>query len=487
MKPFEAPLNDILFSLDHVAGAARIPGWDGELAAEIIGHFALFAENRIAPLDMIGDRQGCRLIDGRVRMPDGFKEAYHAYVEQGWPGLTAPETFGGQAVNIAIHAGVSEIFTGACHSLQMVTGLVPGAIRTLLRFGTPDQQQRLVPPLANGEWLATMCLSEPAAGSDLSRIRTKAERSGDDWRISGEKIFISGGDQDLSDGILHLVLARSSDGGTKGLSLFACPDDKTAITVARIEDKLGLHASPTCQLLFDGAKAELLGEEGQGLTAMFTLMNHARLDVALQGVAHAARARDIAHAYAAERVQGRDARGEPTTLDQHADVKRMLTEIRKLEVTGRAMAHIALVEMAAGGDPDLVDFLTPVAKVACSEGGIEAADLGIQVLGGYGFLRDYRLEQTWRDARITAIYEGANGIHALTLATRLLRHNNGAAADAFERWLDKEGRADIVESWRRRRVEVAAMVDPGGAAAVFMQQTIDACRQTVAGKIGLVE
>lgn len=483
MKPFKAPVDDILFSLKQVAGAQRIPGWDTGLAAEIIGHFADFAENEIAPLDEIGDRQGCRLIDGRVHMPDGFKEVYSAYVEQGWPGLTAPEAFGGQGVNVAIHAGVSEIFTSACHSLQMVTGLVPGAIRTLLRFGTPDQQRRLIPPLAAGEWLATMCLSEPGAGSDLSRIRTKAERVGDHWRINGEKIFISGGDQDLSEGIFHLVLARTSDDGTKGLSLFACRDDEAAIKVARIEEKLGLHASPTCQLIFDGASAERLGEEGEGLAAMFTLMNHARLDVALQGVAHAARARDIASAYAAERVQGRDDEGQPVTLDQHADIQRMLTEIRDLEVTGRAMAHMALVEMASDGDPDLVDFLTPVIKVACTEGGIRAADLGIQILGGYGYLREYRLEQTFRDARITAIYEGANGIHALTLATRLLRHKNGVAADAFERWLAAEGQTDLLERWRRLRMEVAAMPSPGEAASSFMQQTIDVCRQAVAARI----
>jgi alkylation response protein AidB-like acyl-CoA dehydrogenase len=487
MKPFKAPVEDILYSLEHVADARRIPDWNSELATEIIRHFAAFAENEIAPLDEIGDRQGCRLTDGRVRMPDGFKEVYCAYVDQGWPGLTAPVAFGGQGINVAVHAGVSEIFTGACHSLQMVTGLVPGAIRTLLHFGTDDQQRRLIPPLASGEWLATMCLTESGAGSDLSRIRTKAERYGDHWRISGEKIFISGGDQDLSVGILHLVLARTGEDGTKGLSLFACQDDKTRIQVARIEDKLGLHASPTCQLVFDDAEAELLGGEGQGLLAMFTLMNHARLDVALQGVAHAARAHDIASAYAAERIQGRDAQGQPVTLDHHADIRRMLTEIRELAMTSRAMAHTALVEMAAGGDPDLVDFLTPVVKVGCTEAGIRAADLGIQVLGGYGYLKEYRLEQTWRDARITAIYEGANGIHALTLASRLLRHKNGAAANAFERWLDAEDQTKILEGWRRKRTDLAIMSDPNEAAMAFMQQTIDAYRQAVAGGLRSID
>ncbi len=481
MKPFEAPLGDILFSLDHVAQASDLPDWDADLAGEIGAHFAAFAQGEIAPLDEPGDMQGCRLENGRVLMPDGFDTAYAAYSEQGWPSLTAPEEFGGQGLGALMLAITSEVFSGANHSLQMVTGLVPGAVRTLLRFGTPDQKARYIPPLASGETLATMCLTEPEAGSDLSRVRCKATPEGSGWTISGEKIFISGGDQNMSDRILHLVLARTSDDGVKGLSLFLCPctradGSRNSVVVTRIEEKMGLHASPTCQLAFDGAEAELIGAEGQGLMAMFTMMNHARLDVALQGVAHAARSYDIACAYAAERVQGRGPDGSAVTLDQHADVRRMLDQIDWLAVSGRSLAHLAFVTMESETAPDLVDFLTPVAKVYCTEAGIKAAELGMQVLGGYGYLREYRLEQTYRDARITSIYEGANGIHARMLATRLAP---GPAGDAFAGFVAQEsarwGGAEIsraLDTWQSARAQLA---DQDGAAQAhgFMQTTID--------------
>ncbi|MCA8881404.1 MAG: acyl-CoA dehydrogenase family protein [Rhodobacteraceae bacterium] len=435
MIPFTAPVDDILFSLEHVAGAHRLPDWDGALSAEIVRHFASFAEGVIAPLDEPGDVQGCRLEAGRVRMPDGFAVAYAAYAEQGWPGLSLPEAQGGQGMSGPVLGAVSEIFTGACHALQMVTSLAPGAARTILAFGTADQQARFLPLFASGEWLATMCLTEPGAGSDLGAIRTRATPDGDLWRIDGEKIFISGGDQDMSEGILHLVLARTGDGaGTRGLSLFLCPSEidgaRNGVSVARIEEKLGLHASPTCQMVFDGARAEMIGAPGEGLKAMFTMMNHARLDVALQGVAHAARAAQIARAYAADRRQGQGPDGNPAMLADHPDVQRMLDEQDMLAIGARAMCHLALVALESGEDRALVDFLTPLCKIYATEAGIRSADLGIQVLGGYGYLREYRVEQVWRDARITAIYEGTNGIHALTLATRMLA-KGGAPAQAF--------------------------------------------------------
>ena len=474
MKPFAAPLDDILFTLTHVAGADSTPDWDADMAREIGAHFAAFAEGEIAPLDEPGDRQGCRLENGRVRMPDGFAGVYRAYAEQGWPGLTAPEDHGGQGMGALMLAITSEIFSGANHSLQMVTGLVPGAVRVLTRFGTEDQQARHVPGLASGETLATMCLTEPGAGSDLARIRCRAVQAGDGWQISGEKIFISGGDQDMSARILHLVLARTSDNGVKGLSLFLCPctradGTRNAVTVTRIEEKMGLHASPTCQLAFDGAEAELIGAEGQGLAAMFTMMNHARADVALQGVAHATRAHDVASAYAAERQQGRKADGSPATLSDHADVQRILTEIDALAMGGRAICHLACVAMERGDAPDLVEFLTPVAKVACTEGGMRAAELGVQVLGGYGYLSEYRLEQTYRDARITAIYEGANGIHERMLATRLLGAGPGEAYAAF---LAGEDTGGLGALWARARQALLAGDDPSPHAHDFMALTI---------------
>ena len=466
MKPFAAPVDDILFSLNHVAGATRLPDWDQEFTSEIARHFAAFAEGEIASLDEAGDQQGCRLEKGRVHMPDGFSALYRSFAEQGWQGLTAPETYGGQALGDVMLAITTEIFTGANHSLQMVTGLVPGAIRTLLNFGTDDQKSRFLPPLVSGDMLATMCLTESNAGSDLSQIRCKAIKSEDGWQIEGEKIFISGGDQDISDHILHLVLARTSDDGVKGLSLFLCPctlsnGERNTISVTRIEEKMGLHASPTCQLAFDNAQAELIGTQGQGLVAMFTMMNHARADVALQGVAHAARAYDIASSYAVDRVQGKGPDGSSVTLDQHADVRRMVDEIDAMAVGGRAIAHIASVTMEQGDSPDLVEFLTPLAKVYCTDAGIRSAELAMQVLGGYGYLQEYRLEQTYRDARITAIYEGANGIHERMIATRLLK---GRAADAFDAYVSAQAitplAKDIVEKWKQARRDLLAKKDP---------------------------
>ena len=239
MKPFKAPLDDILFSLTHVAGAEALPGWDRDLCGEIGGHFAALAEEVVAPLNAPGDVQGCRLKDGRVVLPDGFAEAYRDYAEAGWPGLSAPEEFGGQGLGAVVHAVTSEIFSGANHALQMVTGLVPGAIRILMAHGSADQKSRYIPAMASGEMLATMCLTEPGAGSDLARIRTAASQTNEGWRIEGEKIFISGGDQNLTDRILHLVLARTSAEGTRGLSLFLCPShrgdgSRNSVSVARI-------------------------------------------------------------------------------------------------------------------------------------------------------------------------------------------------------------------------------------------------------------
>ncbi|WP_373049992.1 acyl-CoA dehydrogenase family protein [Thalassovita aquimarina] len=474
MKPFAAPVDDILFTLEKV-GADALPDWDGDLIREITQHFASFAESEIAPTDEVGDRQGCRLEDGRVAMPDGFRELYQSYADQGWPSLTVPEEFGGQGMGGIALACTSEIFTGANHALQMVTGLVPGAVRVLLEYGDEAQKAAYIPKLASGDWLSTMCLTEPGAGSDLSRVRTRAVRDGDGWAISGEKIFISGGDQDLSEGIFHLVLARTGEtgSGVKGLSLFAClshlPDDaRNAITVTRIEEKMGLHASPTCQMAFDGARAELIGEEGAGLRAMFTMMNHARIDVALQGVAHASRAHDIAAAYCAARQQGRGPDGQPVTLDQHPDVRNMLAEMRALSLLGRAICHLAVVELEKGDDPALVEFLTPIAKHFCTDAASRAADLGIQCLGGYGYLQEYRIDQVWRDARICRIYEGANGIHALTLATRLLGGNASAAADRFAAFAAANATPEEVALWTRARAALAGSEAPAEQAADFM-------------------
>ncbi len=479
MTPFIAPVDDILFSLNNIAGASELPSWDDELAKEIIKHFALFAEDQIAPLDELGDRQGCRFENGQVRMPDGFVEAYKELAYSGWQSLTAPEVLGGMGQGPLVAAAISEIFSGANHSMQMICNLVPGAISTLLRFGTNAQQQEWIPRLAEGQTLSTMCLTEPNAGSDLSRIRTKAERLKGKWLLTGEKIFISGGDQDMSQDILHFVLARTGEyqTGTKGLSLFLCSktEAQKTIRISRIEEKLGLHASPTCHMIFDGAPAQLIGEEGAGLKAMFTVMNHARIDVALQGVAHAARAHAISLAYAIDRQQGRKSDGADAALCDHADVRRMLDDQRCMALGARAMAHITLVELEKALRPELVDFLTPICKFFCTEAGIKSADLGIQILGGYGYLTEYRISQTWRDARITSIYEGANGIHYLTLATRGLNAHEGRGADAFDELIMDLSHDDRVtrqlEEWRKHRTVVSKAIDPTELAHDFAQKT----------------
>jgi alkylation response protein AidB-like acyl-CoA dehydrogenase len=493
MIPFAAPLDDILFSLNHVAGASRLPGYDGGLTAEIAAHFAAFAEGEIAPANAPGDGEGARLLDGRVTLPEGYKRAFAGFVAQGWPGLTAPEAYGGQGLDGVIGAVVSEIETGASQAFNMLVNLTPGAIRTLMEFANDEQKTCFIPALAEGRWLGTMCLTEPGAGSDLSRVRTRAERVGDGWQITGEKIFISGGDQDLSEGIFHLVLARTgaAEAGVKGLSLFAClshlPDGhRNAVRVTRIEEKMGLHAQPTCQLAFDGAEAELIGAEGAGLAEMFTMMNHARIDVALQGVANAARAGQIARAYAAERVQGRGPDG-PVTIDRHGDVARMLDEIDAAALGGRAMTQLALVTLEAGDDPWLVEFLTPVVKAHCTEVGIRAAETAMQVLGGYGYLEEYGLSQLYRDARIAPIYEGANGIHAMALATRLIRLENGAAFDAFARFVAAEaqtpGLARAFAAWQAARAHLEAGADPGPIATPFLRLTARVLEQAMWARI----
>lgn len=476
MIPFRAPVDDILNSLDIALKGNADADWDRALGREIVTHFAAFAEGVLAPINAGGDSQGVTLHKGRVKMPDGFKNAYDAYANDGWPSLTLPQDFGGQGMSGFALAAISEIFSGANHALQMVTGLVPGAARTLLDFGTDAQKQAWLPRLASGEYISTMCLTEPGAGSDLSRVTTMARQTNTGWRITGEKIFISGGDQDLSQGILHLVLARTGDAasGIRGLSLFLCETrqdaDPQGLTVTRIEEKMGLHASPTCQIAFNNVPAELIGAEGEGLKAMFTMMNHARIDVSLQGVAHAARAHDIAKTYAQDRLQGRDKTTAPTAIINHAPVKQMLDRQRALTLGARLLSHDAMVAIETGNRA-LADFLTPICKVFCTEAGLEAANLGIQVLGGYGYLTEYGVDQTWRDARISLIYEGTNEIHAVGLSGRAIRLADGDLVKSFQAYLAPNVPKDLLESWSAACHKIAATSDPTLMALAFMKAT----------------
>lgn len=496
MTPFKAPLDDIYFILNHVVGADRVEGFDPAFSREISEHFAAFAEGEIAPTDEIGDQVGATLIKGRVKLPEAFQPMFRAYVEQGWTGLMLPEDYGGQGVDGVTGGVVHEVLMGANHAFQMLVSLAVGHNRVFQHFGTEAQRRKYLPLLAEGRFLGTMALTEPGAGSDLGRIRTRAVAEAGGYRITGEKIFISGGDQDLSEGVLHLVLARTGDmeTGVKGLSLFACPSvhadgSRNAVRVTRIEEKMGLHAQPTCQLAFDGADAELVGAEGQGLKAMFELMNHARVDVALQGVAHAARAHDVATRYAAERVQGRDREG-PVSIDQHGDVRRMLDEIDKVAMGARAMTHLTLVTLETGEDAWLVELLTHLIKWYATEEAQRAVETGMQVLGGYGYLREYRLEQTYRDLRIASIYEGASGIHAMGVASRLLRLENGAAMEAFVRFVKSvEGGPRLATSlatWEQARAHLETGVDPGPVATPFIRLTARVLEQALWARMAAV-
>lgn len=426
-------ISDIVFTLDAVGAITGSETWDRSAIESVLVAYKDFIDSAVAPGNAAGDRIGCRIEDGRVRLPDNLVQAYQSYIALGWHLLPLPVEQGGIGAPTAVCCAANEMLTGANHAFEMLVALVPGAIKVIERFGTAAQQAALIPDLVAGTALATMCLTEAGAGSDLGAIRTRGVPDGSGgWTLSGEKIFISGGDQDLSETITHLVLARTGAlaDGTKGLSLFACPSlhpdgTRNTVSLVRIEEKLGLHASPTCQLQFTAAIAQMLGQPGDGLKAMFVMMDHARLDVAMQGVAHAAHAHSVARDYAAQRQQGGKA------IADHDDVSRMLDEMEALTLGARAMGYRAAVCL---DDADLAAFLTPVCKVFCTDMASKIADLGIQVLGGYGYLPEYGMEQIWRDARVTRLYEGTNGVLAMSLVRRLL---GGAAETAFLREIDQ--------------------------------------------------
>lgn len=495
MQDFKSPIDDILWTLGAPAETRRLEEWDAALAREVVQQAARLIDAEIAPLDRIADSQPPQLDGGRVKLAAPFVAAYERYATEGWPGICAPEEYGGQALPHVLGCVTSELLSGSCLGLQTMLSLGQGATRTLLAHGSAEQRAGVIPRLSSGEWLATMCLTEPTAGSDLSQIRTTASPSGDgDWRIDGTKIFISGGDQNLTANIAHLVLARTPDAppGVKGLALFLCPatlpgGERNAVSVLRLEEKMGLHASPTCQLAFEGARAEMLGGPGEGLARMFTMMNATRLDVATQGVGLAQVAAQRSWAYASERRQGRGADSGETVglICAHADVQRMLLSQRALVLGIRALVYRTMVMLETGDAAPLVEFLTPVCKAFATEAAVECADLAIQIHGGYGYCHEYRVEQILRDARITCIYEGTNGIQAMTLAGRLLRMNDGACADAFARDIEAEcasaernGQGSMAQElsvllgiWREAGERVRRSKDPGICAREFMRLT----------------
>lgn len=440
---------------------------DGDLmeGVQVLEFFSQFVGDVVAPYAAECDRIGARLAGNRVSVPEPMVSAYGQFIELEWHRLQLSEAAGGFGLPEAVALMATELLAAANPSFQMLTGLVRGGADALVLL-SPKLAERFLPLLADGTALATMALTEPGAGSDLGAIRTRAEQdAAGTWRLSGEKIFISGGDQNMSETVLHFVLARTSDApGTRGLSLFLCPakaedGSVNAVFVSRIEDKMGLHASPTCQMRFDGAEAFLLGEEGRGLEGMFIMMNHARLDVAAQGIAAAASAHGKALAYARSRIQGRDDKGAPAALVALPDIRRMLVTMDILALGGRCMVIHAANLLSE--NPTLVRFLTPVVKTFCTDIGSDAADLGIQTLGGYGYLAEYEIERIWRDSRVARIYEGSNG----TLASAFTRRELSDAvarsefiADIQAAILDTSEQnfvAELLERWSARVADAA--------------------------------
>lgn len=467
MADYKAPLEEIKFLrnevLDFPNHYKNLPGFEEatpDLENAILEEAAKLAENVIAPLNKIGDEQGCTLKDNQVTTPEGFKEAYKQYVEGGWPSLAAPSEWGGQNLPASMETMVSEIFGQANHAWNMYPGLASGAKATILEHGTPEQQACYLPKLVSGEWLATMCLTEPHCGSDLGMLKTKAELQANGcYKITGTKIFISSGDHDLSDNIIHIVLARLPDApaGTKGISLFIVPKfipkadgnigERNSVNCGSLEHKMGIHGNATCVMNFDAATGYLIGPENRGLNCMFTFMNFARIGVTLEGFCHIEKAYQGAVAYAKERLQMRslsgikNPEGPADPIIVHPDVRRMLLTIKSFAEAGRAFIHYEtqVADIARYSNDSekrqradtLLGLLTPIGKAFTTEVAIESCSLGMQVFGGHGYIAEWGMEQNFRDARITAIYEGTTGIQALDLIGRKVLKTGGELLKVF--------------------------------------------------------
>jgi len=456
---YVAPTKELRFVLTELAdigSVARHPGFEEatpDMVEAILEEAGRFAAEILEPLNRTGDQQGTRLENDRVVSPAGFAEAYQQFVEMGWQGLNQSTEFDGQGLPFLIQCAAAEIWNSANLSFALCPMLTAGAIEAISAHGSNALKQTYLPKLVSGEWTGTMNLTEPQAGSDLSAVRAKAEPEGDHYRISGQKIFITWGDHELSENILHLTLARLPDApeGVRGISLFLVPkflvnDDgslgaRNDARAVSLEHKLGIHASPTCLMSFGddgGAVGYLVGEENRGLACMFTMMNHARLEVGVEGVGLSERAYQHAVDYARERIQGyapgHDGR---VAIIHHADVRRMLLQMRALTEAGRAIAcvtsaihdhaHHAADDTIRQSHQQRLDLLTPVIKAWCTETSQEVTSLGVQVHGGMGYIEETGAAQYLRDARITTIYEGTTGIQASDLIGRKILRDRGAA------------------------------------------------------------
>ena len=467
---YAAPLDDMRFVLTHLADLPEIATFAGfeeaepELVEAILIEAGRFATEVLAPLNPTGDKQGCRWSDGQVATPDGFPAAYRQFTDAGWHGMPASPDIGGQGMPALVSGAVAEMWKSANLSFSLCQMLTMGAVQALAHHASEELKQRFLPRMVAGEWTGTMNLTEPQAGSDLSAIRTRAEPDGDRYRLYGSKIFITWGEHDVADNIIHLVLARLPDApaGTRGISLFVAPKflvnpdgslgPRNDLICSSIEHKLGIHGSPTAVMSYgdhEGAIAYLVGEQNRGLEYMFTMMNHARLNVGLEGLAVSEAAYQKAVEYARDRVQGKPIGGTaPASIIRHPDVRRMLMDMRARTEAMRALAYCVIASMdRARGHPDpmersrnqgRVEFLTPVVKGWCTESSILIASTGIQVHGGVGYVEETGAAQYLRDARITTIYEGTTGIQANDLIGRKLARDNGLNAGALIRDMNAE-------------------------------------------------
>jgi alkylation response protein AidB-like acyl-CoA dehydrogenase len=510
MPTYRAPVKDMQFVLNDVLNIGKysnLPGYADatpDLVSAILEEGAKICENELQPLNLSGDHEGCtRHDDGSVTTPKGFKEAYAKFVEGGWTGLTAPEEYGGQGLPHVLGMCMEEMLVSSNMAFAMYPGLSQGAMASIIIEGSAAQKEKYLPKMVEGTWTGTMNLTEPHCGTDLGMLRTKAEPKDDgSYAISGTKIFISAGEHDMSENIIHLVLARLPDApaGVKGISLFIVPkfivnDDgslgeRNGVVCGSIEEKMGIHANSTCVLNYDGATGYLIGEPHKGLRAMFIMMNAARLGVGIQGLGLSEVAYQNAVDYANDRIQGRSLKGAASPdkaadpIIVHPDVRRNLMNCRSFNEAARAAALwcALLVDLSRKAPDeaerqwadDMVGLMTPVVKGVFTDKGYDNATAAQQVYGGHGYVSEWGMEQFVRDARITQIYEGTNGIQALDLVGRKLPGNAGRAIQAFFKYVgevieenkDNEAMADFTSSLSR------GLKDLQGATMWFMQNAM---------------
>lgn len=460
MSQYKPPVENMMHLLFDVLSFSHSE-IDRSTAQAVLEEAAKLAADVLAPLNSIGDSFGAQLKDGQVTTAKGFKEVYRQYQEGGWNAVPFDPEYGGQGMPWALAFAIQEMWQGANMSFGLCPLLNQGAVEAIFSHGSEEQKAYYLPSLISGKWTGTMNLTESQAGSDLGLIRTKAQKKEEgSYEISGQKIFITYGDHDMAENIIHLVLARTENApeDVKGISLFIVPKflpsgDRNKLSCIGLEHKLGIHASPTCTMDFDGAKGFLVGQENMGLKYMFTMMNNARLSVGLQGVAIAERSLQQAQSYAEQRIQGKSQKtGQRITINHHADVKRMLREMNALVMAGRVMAlraALAMDQAHQGNEEEqmIVEILTPIVKAWCTDMACDVTSIGLQVHGGMGFIEETGAAQFYRDARILPIYEGTNGIQSMDLVFRKLIKDQGKALETlmakYENQIDKIQREQI--------------------------------------------